>query len=318
MTNKEAYAAFCKWNKDIPIFLTDWWLEAVCAGKQWDVALSRDSDGNIQAAMPYLLCKRAGLRYVVMPQMTQIGGIWLREDIAGNEELVRTVCEDFTRQLADLKLNYYYQHYPVGSPAVEPLKALGFTVKERVTYRIEDLSDLDKVINAFSKNKKRQLQKALALHADTAMSAEEFYRFHEQCLREQGKKISYTREFLLLLERKANRLEQCRILTIRNADNVALAAVFLVWDAQSMYYLIPCYSPAYKDSGAGALLALEAIKYAREKQVLFDFEGSMIRGVANHYRQFGSTPSLYYSVERYYSWWFRIVFFFYRLLRRIR
>ena len=184
------------------------------------------------------------------------------------------------------------------------MHALGFKTKERVTYRIDDLSDLDQVINAFSKNKKRQLQKALSLHADMSMSVEDFYRFHVQCLQEQGKQISYTREFLLVLHRKTQRLGQSQILSICNADNQVLAAAFLAWDKQSMYYLIPCYAPAHKDSGAGALLVLEAIKLARQKGVAFDFEGSMIRGVANHYKQFGSTRTLYYSVEKYYKWYF--------------
>ena len=72
-----------------------------------------------------------------------------------------------------------------------------------------------------------------------------------------------------------------------------------------MYYLIPCFDPEYKESGASALLVLEAIKLAREKGVMFDFEGSMISGVAKHYKQFGSKETTYYSVEKYYKWWFR-------------
>ena len=305
MTNKELYRELCLHTRDLPIFMQDWWMDAVCAGKQWDVLLSYDSNGNIQAAMPYLIRKKAWMKYIVMPQQTQIGGIWLADDVlvdGGNR--VVDVCQDFARQLAELGLSYYYQHYPIGSPAVEAMSTLGFKTKERVTYRIDDLSDLDQVINAFSKNKKRQLQKALSLHADMNMSAEDFYRFHVQCLQEQGKQISYSREFLLVLDRKTQRLEQSQILSICNADNEVLAAAFLVWDKQSMYYLIPCYAPAHKDSGAGALLVLEAIKLARQKGVAFDFEGSMIRGVANHYKQFGSTRTLYYSVEKYYKWYF--------------
>lgn len=306
MTNKETYIEFCKWNRDLPVFLTDWWMDSVCAGKQWDVLLSLDADGNIRAAMPYLLRQRFRLRYIVMPQMTQIGGIWLREDVRADADLVQSVCADFARQLDALRLSYYYQHYPLGSPAPAVMGTLGFKVRERVTYRIEDLTDLDKVINAFSKNKKRQLQRALSLHADLTLSAEDFYRFHEHCMREQAKQISYTREFLLVLERKASRLGQCQIIAIRDADGALCAAAFVVWDAHTMYYLIPCYSPAHKDSGAGALLVLEALKLARGKGVAFDFEGSMIRGVANHYKQFGSAPVTYHSVERYYHWWFRL------------
>lgn len=300
MTNKELYHEFCLRTSDLPIFMQDWWLDAVCAGKQWDVLLSMNKNGEIQAAMPYLLRKRAWMKYIVMPQQTQIGGIW----VAGNENRVSDACQDLVRQLAELGLSYYYQHYPIGSPAVEAMRALGFKVKERITYRIEDLTNLDKVIDAFSKNKKRQLQKALSLHAETNMSVEDFYRFHVQCLQKQGKQISYSREFLLVLERKTTRLQQSQILTICNADNEVLAAAFLVWDKKNMYYLIPCYDPQYKDSGASALLVLEAIKLARQKGVTFDFEGSMIRGIANHYKQFGSTRTLYYSVEKYYKWYF--------------
>ena len=304
MTNKELYRDFCRTNGELPLFMQDWWLDAVCAGKQWDVLLSFTSEGTIQAALPYLLRKRAWMTYIVMPQQTQIGGIWFAPNVLSDSEHIAAICQDFTQQLANLGLSYYYQHYPIGSQAPQHMQALGFNIKERVTYRIEDLSNLDQVINAFSKNKKRQLQKALSLHADTNMNVEDFYRFHTQCLQEQGKQISYSREFLLVLERKTARLQQSQILSICNADNEVLAAAFLVWDRYNMYYLIPCYAPAHKDSGASALLVLEAIKLARQKGVAFDFEGSMIRGVANHYKQFGSTRTLYYSVEKYYKWYF--------------
>ena len=319
MTNKELYREFCKSSSDLPIFMTDWWLDAVCAGKQWDVLLNFNEKGEIQAALPYLLRKRAWMKYIIMPQQTQIGGIWVSDAVlADSENRIADICQDFARQLAEMGLSYYYQHYPIGTPAAEQMRAQGFKVKERITYRIEDLSNLDKVINAFSKNKKRQLQKALSLHADMKMNVEDFYRFHMRCLQEQGKQISYSREFLLVLERKTARLQQSQIVSICNADNEVLAAAFLIWDKHSMYYLIPCYDQKYKDSGAGALLVLEAIKLARQKGVAFDFEGSMIRGVANHYKQFGSTPTTYYSIEKYYHWWFRLAVFWNWLRERIK
>ena len=214
MTNKELYRDFCKNNSQLPLFMTDWWMDAVCAGKQWDVLLSFNEQGAIQAAMPYLLRKRLWMKYIIMPQQTQIGGIWIAPSVAGNDHQVATICQDFSQQLADLGLSYYAQHYPINSPAIETMRALGFKAKERVTYRIEDLSDLDQVISNFSKNKKRQLQRALSLHAESNMSVEDFYRYHVQCLHEQGKQISYSREFLLVLERKAARMQQCQILSL--------------------------------------------------------------------------------------------------------
>jgi hypothetical protein len=300
MTNKELYREFCKSSNNLPIFMTDWWMDAVCAGKQWDVLLIQGEQGDILAAMPYLLRKRAWMKYIVMPQQTQIGGIWLTEAAAD----VPDICQKISNELAKMKLCYYRQQYPIGSPAVAAMQKLGFKSEKRITYRIEDLADIEKIVQSFSKNKKRQLQKAQSLHVSTDMNIEDFYRFHVQCLLNQGKQISYTREFLLVLERKAKRLNQCQILSVCNEENQVVAAVFLVWDKRSMYYLIPCYDPQYKDSGASVLLAEQAIRLASEKGLAFDFEGSMIAGVANHYKQFGSTATTYYSVEKYYKWWF--------------
>lgn len=313
MTNKERYSAWVKEQEYVPIFMMPWWMDAVCAGKEWDVLFAEDEEGHILGAMPYLLRKRAWFKYILMPQHTQIGGIWVTADITADRWKTAEVCRNIKEQIDKMGLAYYYQQYLPGSLCVDAMRALGFKTKERVTYRVEDLSDLDAVINSFSKNKKRQLQKALSLHAEHTMEVEDFYRFHTQCLAARKRKISYTREFLLVLERKARRLGQCQILSICNADGKPYAAAFLIWDRHYMYYLIPTYDPTFGDSGAGALLVLEAMKLAREKHVRFDFEGSINKGTAKHYKQFGSTPFTYFSVEKYYKPLFHIAIWFQKL-----
>ena len=313
MTNKERYSAWVAEQEYVPIFMQPWWLDAVCAGKEWDVLLAEDDHHVILGAMPYLLRKRLWLKYIVMPQQTQIGGIWVTADITGDKWRTAEVCRQIKEQLDTMGLAYYYQQYLPGSLCVDAMRALGFKTRERVTYRVEDLSSLDALIDSFSKNKKRQLQKALSLHAERTMEVEDFYRFHCQCLEARKRKISYSREFLLVLERKARRMKQCQILSICNADGKPYAAAFLIWDANYMYYLIPVFDPAFRESGASALLVLEAMKLAREKHVRFDFEGSMDKGVAKHYKQFGSTPFTYFSVEKYYKPLFRLAIWIQRI-----
>lgn len=313
MTNKERYSVWVAEQEYVPIFMQPWWLDAVCAGKEWDVLLAEDDHHAILGAMPYLLRKRLWLKYIVMPQQTQIGGIWVTADITGDKWRTAEVCRQIKEQLDTMGLAYYYQQYLPGSLCVDAMRALGFRTRERVTYRVEDLSSLDALIDSFSKNKKRQLQKALSLHAERTMEVEDFYRFHCQCLEARKRKISYSREFLLVLERKARRMKQCQILSICNADGKPYAAAFLIWDANYMYYLIPAFDPAFRESGASALLVLEAMKLAREKHVRFDFEGSMDKGVAKHYKQFGSTPFTYFSVEKYYKPLFRLAIWIQRI-----
>jgi len=309
MTLKEQYFAFCDANPDVPLFMQAWWMSAVCAGKDWDVLLSYDEQGKIRAAMPYLLRKRLGMRFIVMPQQTQIGGIWLRQDCANDAHLRLAIASEFIAQMRALKIAYYYQQYPILSVMAEPMAQLGFKVKKRITYRLDDLHDMDSVVQNFSKNKKRQLQKALSLQVTMDLTDEEFYAFHRTCMTKQKKRITYSREFFLVIGHKTRERNQSQILAVRDLEGHVLAAAYLIWDNKALFYLIPCYDPDFKDSGASALLVLESIKLAKKLGVAFDFEGSMMRGVANHYKQFGSVPNTYYGIHKYFNPLFAILLF---------
>ena len=90
MTNKERYIEWVGQQEYIPIYMMPWWMDAVCAGKMWDVLLAEDENGRILGAMPYLLRKRAQFRYIIMPQQTQIGGLWVTAEVTASARIDRT------------------------------------------------------------------------------------------------------------------------------------------------------------------------------------------------------------------------------------
>lgn len=288
------YHAYCQSTPQLPIFMQDWWMDAVCVGKHWEVI----------AGMPCLVRQRMGMRYIVMPQQTQIGGSFSGQ-----------TAEQIAESLRQKHLAYYYQHYPIGSPIPEELRKMGFTIREHFTYRIEDLSDMNAVQKRFSENKRRQIRKAADLQV-VSMTAEAFYSFHKECLQQQGKQISYSAEFFHSLHNACLQHDASHIVALADVTGSIHAAVYLVYDRQTCYFLIPCYHPSHKNSGAGARLVLEAIRFAAEHSQAFDFEGSMIPGVANHYRQFGSTPAVFYDVEKIYNPLFRLLLWGNRLKTR--
>lgn len=312
MTPKEQYIAFCKRYPDLPVMLQPWWLEAVCAGKKWEVmlitrselgrkqsAISNQED-EIVAAMPYLLRKRLWYKFIVMPQMTMFGGVWMSSELFGSPDMQERLAKVIARKLRALRIAYYYQQYPIGNPMPFWFAKQRMKVEDRVTYRIDDLTDIESVEDAFSQNKKRQLKKAESLTIDYDMTAEEFYRFHSACMRERGKNLSYSREFLLVLEKKCRREGHGTFIRVRDGEQTA-AAAFVVWDKRFLYYLIPAYLPSFAKSGASARLADEAIRLAMEKGLQFDFEGGNDNeGIAGHYKQFGSHPVTYQSVSKLY------------------
>jgi len=284
---KAEYHAYCISTPNLPLFMQDWWMDAVCVGKEWDVI----------AGMPCLIRKRLGFKYIVMPQQTQIGGLYT-PPISFQEQQKKT--QEIVEALHGLHLAYYYQHFPLGSPIPEKLVNEGFDIIDKVTYRIEDLHNLEEVEKNFSVNKRRQIKKAENLRV-VDLSADDFYSYHAACLKEQGKEISYSHEFFASLSAACEAHRASRIIAVGSDSEHIHAAAFLVYDKQTCYYLMPCYSQQYKDSGAGALLVWEAIQFAAQLGVAFDFEGSMIPGVANHYRQFGAVPTPFRAVERIYN-----------------
>ena len=317
MPDKQKYALWIAEQPNVPIFLQSWWMDAVSIGKHWEVKVwetqpkmqccpgaqassPAEDNGEVIAAMPYLLRQRLGMRFVVMPQMTQLAGAWLVSN--ANPE---TIADAIDRHIRSLHLSYYYQQFPINSPIPPLLANRGYIVSPRVTYRIEDCSDVEKIIAGYNRNKQRQLKKSAAftLQQDN-ISPHEFYRFHQSALVAQGKVISYSEPFLRQLLDAVLQHHQGTVLTLYDNQSPAqtmIAVALYVWDADAVHYLIAAQRPDYQHQGLMARLVTEGIRLAHQRHLAFDFEGSMIPGVAKHFAQFGATPATYYSVERYFN-----------------
>lgn len=292
MNQRVAYREWSQTHPELPIFMRDWWLDAVCIGKEWTAI--RLPSGEM---MPFLLRKRVGMSYVVMPQETQIAGCFGKQDSA----------KDVDRAIQNLHLAYYYQKFPIGSVLPVQLQNLGYTIREMTTYRIENLTDTDALMKRYSENKRRQIKKAASLTIDMEVAKDEFYLFHLRNLKQQGKTISYRKDFFDSLYDACEAHHAGQIIGLRNLEGQLAAAVFLVFDEQTCYYLIPTFDPQQTATGASARIAHEAILFAAKHSRTFDFEGSIVPGIANHYRQFGSTPTTYYAVEQCFNPLFNIL-----------
>ena len=77
-----------------------------------------------------------------------------------------------------------------------------------------------------------------------------------------------------------------------------MSAIYIVWDANSAYYLLGGSDPNFRSSGANSLLLWEAIKFASGVTKRFDFEGSMIEPIERYFRGFGATQKPYLSISK--------------------
>jgi lipid II:glycine glycyltransferase (peptidoglycan interpeptide bridge formation enzyme) len=309
-SNKSTYRQLCE-EKPIPLFMQAWWMDAVCGTDTWDVLLS-EKEGNVVAVMPYLLVKKFLFRYIIQPMFTQYNGVWIDypPTINKNEKLVfeQEVMTDFIKQLERMKLHYFNQNFHKSISSCLPFIEQGFTQTTRYTYILEDISNPEKVYDNFRPSKKSHIKKSREnLRVDVGFSADDFYAFHTNCLKQKGEKILYSKEIFMQLYTSSLARNQGEIICIADKEGGIHAALFTVWDAQSSYYLITAIDNNYKSSGASSLMVWEAIKFLSDKTQCFDFEGSMIENVAKSFSEFGSVQTPYINISKDYSLVFKLL-----------
>lgn len=252
---------------------------------------------RVVAAMPYETGKYLWMRRINQPVLCPYEGIWYAPRVlaaADSQQQVLDLQLRIEQQLQEtvkpLSINQLFRH---DSPAVANLKEMGYKFVTRRTYLLNDLSDLEKVLAGFSKNKRKKLEKNTLTYSVEDIELEEFYRFHQLTQMQKKQKMSYTRETLLVMAEKAAERDCLRVIGIRNADSELLAAAVMVWDKEYAYQLLNTFDHDYPDSGARELLTLEVIKQARKLGLKLDFVFHK-----DYLKHYGAKKTTYYSVHK--------------------
>jgi lipid II:glycine glycyltransferase (peptidoglycan interpeptide bridge formation enzyme) len=81
--------------------------------------------------------------------------------------------------------------------------------------------------------------------------------------------------------------------------NQLLGVVFCIFDQHSCYYLLGGVDKSAGISGVNNLLVQKSIEKAQQLGCkIFDFEGSMLKGVEKFFRSFGPRLVPYYTVNK--------------------
>lgn len=296
MTAKEQYKVLCETEgSKIPLFLHYWWMETVCVGKCWDVLLVKDKQGRVVAALPYLIGSKMGLRYILQPQLTQYSGPWyatcsLEEEMEAGRQLVAG--------LKGLGLVYYQQNY---SPLVTnwlPYYWAGYRQTTRYTYRIDDISDPQRVFEVFDVSRRqRQIRRTEGVLRPVDVTPERFVEFHAAYWAGRGKKDLLSKSFMLSVIRASLERGQGLLMGLEDVDGRLQGARFVVYDDKCAYSLLSAMGEGHPN-GTSARLFFEIIKRLSGTTQAFDFEGSMDRGVEQSYRLYGARQMPYFRITK--------------------
>lgn len=203
-------------------------------------------------------------------------------------------------QLQALNVDYYSQNFHYSVTNWQPFYWKGFVQTTRYTYVIPNINtiNLNDLFSKFSRAKRRNIKRSESvLDIKMGLGAQEFYNHHRMTLEKQGEIISYSFDtFKRIYEAAVKRGYGQTIYAVDNNQEIH-SALFVIWDENSAYDLISTIDPDFRDSGSASLLTREIIKYVSTKTTRFDFEGSMIEGVANSFRQFATIQKPYFNIS---------------------
>lgn len=300
MTNKEKYRRYCKTTKDVILFQRDWWLDAVCGAENWD-AVVYESNANIVGAWAYPIKKKYNLKLIAMPMLTLgIGPVityFPGQKYVSLLSHERQVIEELHKQLPSFDLFDLY-FLPIYKNQMA-FHWKGFIQKNRYTYCINDLSNLDKVFEEFNSSIRSQIRKAeKEITVVESEDIELFYKINSLTFKRQNKQVPYSLSYVKQIEEACKKNDCRKILLAKDKEGNIHAAVYIVWDNQSAYYLMGGADETYKSSGAYSLLLWCAIKTSSNLTKQFNFCGSMLPTVERFFRSFGGEQIPYLQLKK--------------------
>lgn len=278
------------------LFEQPWWLDIVAPG-QWEEALVKDDNENVIARMAYV---RDGNR-ITVPELTQTLGIWMAPEVQKDYGAQKKIINELFGQLSGYR-SVLQTLSPVNT-YILPFRWLGYRMEPRFTYRLTELSDCDRIYQSFGKTAKKNIKYArnkVTIHSET--DVETLLNMLEKTFSAQNRKNPMSRDLVSKIVQICDETGHGLYLDARDPEGNVHSCAYFVYDEQVCYYLLGASDSRFRSSGAQSLILWEGIQFAAQRTKVFDFEGSMVEGIENFFRQFGGVCVPYYEIRRDTFW----------------
>ena len=272
------------------VMSADWWWEAVSetVGKEWGRIETRGGGGEVVASMPYQITRRGPFTAMLMPELTQTGHIRTSPDADRGEALKALIAALRAKMKSERTLMVQISDYMTEADK-SILREEGFELSDRVSYKIKP-DAAGNVASRLYPDKRHRYRKACGnFSLDEGMTPAELYDEIEKAY----VNVRYPRSLFLRLADTAIKNGNGMILRAKATDGSTAASAFLALDSEAAYYLTPAINPAHRSDGANEWLTVQSIEHVLSRGMTFDFEGSMVPGIASSFRHYGGSPDHY-------------------------
>jgi hypothetical protein len=251
------------------------------AAVDWDALVW----GDYEYVMPLPIRNKLGFSYVYQPLFCQQLGIFPKPS--------NLVAELFYNTLFD-KFRYSDVHLNSGNPSINN-KNIEFLPRQN--YLLDLKYNYKSLARSYSTNTKRNIAKAGGnnLHYMAGIRLEEFMKFKQANLIDKisDKAIEKLKSIIAFGQYKG----MGEIYGVYSPGNELCAAVYFCRWKDRVIYLNAASNNEGKNLGAMYFLVDNFIKTNAGHDIILDFEGSMIPGVARFYSGFGAIPETYFQLK---------------------
>jgi hypothetical protein len=281
ITNKEIDRE--KWDRCIEnssietIYPYSWYLDLVSPA--WEGLVM----GDYEAVFPITWKKKYGILYIVQPVLSQQLGIFSHENLSISD------VQSFLHMVPDK-----YKHIDICLNSSNDISGRDFKIFKRINYELRTGGETTDPTQAYSTNTKRNIRKAIQNKLLVKNTDVEKY----VQLRQKSDSSGFKAEHYTWLSRLFSGIIEKGRGEIAGAysNDKLCAAVFWAFSKTRVIYLNAVSDDEGKDKRAMFLLVDHYVRKYAGKNIIMDFEGSMIPGIARFFEGFGATETNYLRI----------------------
>jgi len=265
-----------KWDKTVFAaknslpYAFSWFLNEV--SENWEALIMAD----YQYIMPLHVKRKCGITYLMQPIFCQQSGIFSQEIISQN--IVNEFIKAIPYKFFALQLNHQ-----------------NVCQNKKLPNLILSLSDsYEKIKQNFSENTKRNIRKSEKFELKIkTINPTEFLTFWK------SKNMQKFSQSLSVLEKIVNlKNDIVKLYSVVNQEDKVIAINLILETEKRIINLVPTSNQEGKEKLAMFFLLNYLIEKNAEKDMILDFSGSQIEGIARFYRGFGATDEPYFFIKK--------------------
>lgn len=267
--------------KNSLIYAYSWYLD--CVSPNWCVMVLND----YEAVMPLPKRNKFFISYVFQAPWVQQLGVFYQVSIS--EELILKIISGIPKKfkLIDITFNHDNQ-----------FKSNHLSIRDNFIINLN--SSYQTLFENYSKSRKSSVKKAKKLNLSLCFDLD-IKPIVTMFKNAKSLEIQRTEDEYQLLEDlllKASKRKMAEVISVRSSNGYLLGGAFFLIDKQRIIYLFSSVNEQGKENQVMSLILDFMIQKYSDSVIIFDFEGSMIPGIATFFKSFGAIRQPYFLFNK--------------------